>query len=71
VLSGRIGFRLWLRSALGLECCDDLGEVASDLPVHFGEAVLAAGFGGGDDLEDLLAVLVVLGQELGGPGGAR
>jgi hypothetical protein len=55
-----------MRNALGLECCDDLGEVASDLPVHFGEAVLAAGFGRGDDLQDLLAMLVVLGQELGG-----
>ena len=44
------------------ECGDDVVEVAEDLLVHFDEAALSAGFGGGDDLHDLLAVLTVLGR---------
>ena len=44
----------------------ELVQVAGDLPVHLGEPVLAAGLGGGDDLQDLPAVLAVLGQEFGG-----
>jgi hypothetical protein len=48
----------------GLERGDDLVEVAEYLPVHLGQPLLAAGLGGGDDLDDLLALLVVLGQEL-------
>src|SRR6266566_7942084 len=66
VLSGRIGCCLWLGAVAALERCDDLSEVAGDLTVHLGQAVLAAGFGGGDDLQDLLTVGAVLGQELGG-----
>jgi hypothetical protein len=49
-----------------LESGDDLFEVVGDLAVHLGHAGLAAGFGFGDDLQGLLAVLPVLGQELGG-----
>ena len=35
------------------------------MPVHLGQPLLAAGFGGGDYLGDRLALTVVLGQELG------
>jgi hypothetical protein len=45
---------------------DDLVEVSEYLPVHLSQPLLAAGFGGGDDLDDLLALLVVLRQELWG-----
>ena len=45
---------------------DDAVEVAQDLPVHLDQPVLAAGLGGGDELQDLLAVVAVLGQELAG-----
>jgi hypothetical protein len=45
---------------------DDLVEVVGDLTVHLDQPGLAACFGGGDDLQDLVAVLAVLGQELGG-----
>lgn len=48
-----------------MERGDDLVEVAEHLPVHLGQPLLAAGLGGGDDLDDLLALLVVLGL---GPG---
>ena len=44
---------------------DDRCRGCQDLLVHLGEAGLAAGLGGGDDLQDLLPVIVVLGQELG------
>jgi hypothetical protein len=43
---------------------DDPVEVAQNLPVHLGEAGLAAGLGGGDELDDLPPLGVVLGQEL-------
>jgi hypothetical protein len=44
---------------------DDGVEVSEHLSVHFGEAVLAAGFGGGDQLKGLLALSSVLRQEFG------
>jgi len=44
---------------VGLESGNDAVEVAEYLAVHLGEAGLAARFGGGDDLQDLLAVLAV------------
>jgi hypothetical protein len=65
-LSGCIGGLRWLGVCALLEGGDDLVEVAGDLPVHLGEPVLAAGLGGGDDLQDLPVVLAVLGQEFGG-----
>src|SRR2546423_6357477 len=64
-LSARIG-RLRVVSRVVRERGDDAVEVAQDLLVHLDQAGLAAGFGGGDDLQDLLAVGVVLGQECGG-----
>ena len=45
---------------------DDLLKVAEDLAIHLGHACLAAGLGGRDDLQQLLPLLVVLRQELGG-----
>ena len=38
---------------------DDVVEVAQHLPVHLGEPLLAAGLGGGDQLQGLLAFLRV------------
>lgn len=51
--------------ALVVECADDQVEIAEDAGVHLGKSLLTAGFGGGDDLQDLSSVLMVLGQELG------
>src|SRR6266511_4680327 len=65
VLSGRIG-GLLLAWFFFLERGDDLVEVAGDLPVHLCQARLAAGFGRGGDLQQLLVLLAMLGQELGG-----
>jgi hypothetical protein len=65
VLSARTG-RLRLAGPwVCFQCADDLVEVAEDLPVHLAQAGLAAGLGRGDDLQHLLAVLAVPGQELG------
>src|SRR5690242_9413866 len=66
VLSARIGGPRPVGVCRGLERGDDLVEVAEHVPVHLGQPLLAAGFGGGEDLDDLLALLVVLGQELRG-----
>ncbi|VBA40691.1 hypothetical protein LAUMK13_03185 [Mycobacterium innocens] len=44
---------------------DDVVQVMQDLTVHLGQTLLTAGFGGGDQLQGLLPLLVVLGQELG------
>ena len=63
VLSARIRGARSLGVGRGLERGDDLVEVCENLPVHLGQPLLAAGFGGGDYLGD---VLVVLGQELRG-----
>jgi hypothetical protein len=65
VLSGRIGGG-FLRVAAALKGGDDLFEVAGDLLVHLCHPLLAAGLGGGDDLQGLLVLGPVLGQELGG-----
>jgi hypothetical protein len=54
VLSGRIGFRLWMRSAIGLECCNDLGEVAQPDDSGPGVALIAClADGPGDPLLSL------------------
>jgi hypothetical protein len=45
---------------------DDGVEVSEHLSVHFGEAVLAAGFGGSDQLKGLVALSSMLRQEFGG-----
>jgi hypothetical protein len=65
-LSARIRVPRCLGVRLGFERGDDLVEVAEHLPVHLGQPLLVAGFGGGDDLDDLTALLVVLRQELRG-----
>ncbi len=41
-------------------------QVAEDLAVHLDNACSAAGLGGRDDLQQLLPLLAVLRQELGG-----
>jgi hypothetical protein len=56
VLSARIRSLLFLGAEVGFERGDDVVEVAQDLLVHLGQALLAACLGGGDDLQDLLAV---------------
>src|SRR5258705_13945843 len=63
LVSRRIGYPL---TFVHLERSDDLFEVVGDLAVHFNHAGLTAGFGRGDDLQGLLAVLAVLRQELVG-----
>jgi hypothetical protein len=47
-----------------VEATDDAVEVEQNLTVHFGESLLTASLGGGDQLERLLALLVVLWQEV-------
>jgi hypothetical protein len=49
-----------------VERSDDVVEVAQNLTVHFGESFLSAGLGGGDRLQRLLPLLVVLRQEPAG-----
>ena len=49
-----------------IEGADDLLKVAGDLAVHLHHAGLAPGLGCGDDLQGLLVLLPVLGQEFGG-----
>jgi hypothetical protein len=61
LLSGRIGCLL---AGCAFEGRDDLLEVPGDLPVHLGQPVLAAGLGGGDDLQDFVVMVAVPGQEL-------
>ena len=51
--------------AAGFERGDDLAEVGGDLLVHLGDAGVAGGLGGGDELQGGLLLGVVLGQELG------
>src|SRR5260370_16509147 len=65
VLSGRIGCLLVAGTVAVFEAGDDVAEVGGDLPVHLGHPGLAASLGSGDDLQRLLVLLPVLGQELG------
>ena len=51
---------------MGVEGGDDAVQVGEHLPVHLGESLLATGLGGGDELQGLLALFAVLGQEFGG-----
>jgi hypothetical protein len=52
-LSARIGYLLVGDRVVVIERADDPVEVAQDLLVHLDEAALAAGLGGGDELDDL------------------
>lgn len=62
VLSARIGSSFCLATvAVVFERGDDPVEVVGDLAVHLDLPELTAGFGGGDDLEGVLAVSPVLG----------
>src|SRR5258708_29345907 len=64
LLSARTGgLQFW---RLAFQRGDDLLEVGGDLPVHLRDAFLAAGLGGGDDLQGLLVMLAMAGKELGG-----
>ena len=65
-LSARIGRPRSAVPGSSLERVDDAVEVAQDLLVHLDQPGLAAGLGGGDELDDLRAVGAVLGQELRG-----
>src|SRR5271154_1367327 len=64
LLLARIFGTSWCRL---VEASDDAVEVEQNLTVHFGESLLTASLGGGDQLQRLLALFVVLRQEL--PGG--
>src|SRR4051794_11742774 len=44
---------------------DDLVQVVHDLEVHLDHTSLPSGLGGGDDLQQLLALFAMLGHELG------
>ena len=66
VLSARIVDLLCRLVWLVVERGDDPVEVPQDLLVHFGQAGVAFRVGGGDQLQDLLPVAAVLGQELVG-----
>ncbi|MFI8888638.1 MULTISPECIES: hypothetical protein [unclassified Streptomyces] len=57
------GLRLF---GVGFQRGDDPIQVAQDVLVHLHHPCLAAGLGGGDDLQQLLALFAVLRQELGG-----
>ncbi|WP_158692914.1 hypothetical protein [Streptomyces roseochromogenus] len=59
-MSARIGR---LRVFVLIEGGDDAVEVVQDLLVHLDEPLLSAGLGGGDDLQDFLALLAVLGKK--------
>jgi len=65
VLSARIGGLACGGVRVGVQVGDDAVEVCQDLLVHLDQPLMASGLGCGDDLEDLSAVLVVLGQEIG------
>jgi len=65
LLSARIGSRLRL-SGVVFQTSDDLLQAVEDSAVHLDHACLAPGLGGGDDLQQLLPLLTVLWQELGG-----
>lgn len=54
ICSGR---RAWIRVAEG---ADDSVEIAEDLRVHLDEALLSSGLGGGNYLQDLAAMFMVL-----------
>ena len=60
VLSARIGGLACGGGRVGVQAGDDVVEVDQDLLVHLDQPLVASGLGGGDDLEDLSAVLVVL-----------
>ncbi|MFD8462705.1 hypothetical protein ACFV27_38900 [Streptomyces antimycoticus] len=60
-MSARIGR---LRVVVLVEGGDDAVEVAQDLLVHLDEPLLSTCLGRGDDLQDFLALLAVLGQEV-------
>jgi hypothetical protein len=60
-LSARIGRRPVGGRRVVAERVDDGVEVAQELLVGLEQASLAAGLGGGDELDDLLAVADVLG----------
>jgi len=64
--SGRTGGCSLVIGFLVPEGGDDLVQVAGDLPVHLGDADVACGFGGGDDLQGGLPLGMVLREELGG-----
>ncbi len=55
----------WASVRFGVESVDDAVQVAEDPCVHFGQPLLAAGFGGGNDLHDLGPVFAVLREEVG------
>src|SRR6266571_552416 len=63
--SGGIG-RCLVAVRVVFEHGDDLVQVGGDLLVHLGNAGVAVGFGGGDELEGGLPLGSVLRQELGG-----
>jgi hypothetical protein len=63
--SGGIGGCLLLAAAVGFQGGDDLAEVAFYLPVHFRDAGVAGGLGGGDDLQGRPPLRMVLREELG------
>ena len=66
VLSGRIGCRLAGFVRVPLQGRDDLLEAAGGLTVHLRHPGLAVHLGRGDDLQRLLVLCLVLGQEFGG-----
>src|SRR5579859_3917294 len=64
--SGGTGGCLLVLAAVFFEGGNDLSEVGRDLLVHLGEAGVAGGLGGGDQLQGGLPLGVVAGEELGG-----
>src|SRR6266568_6079150 len=64
--SGRTGGCLHFLAAAGFESSDDAVEVGGDLPVHLGKAGMPVRLGGGDDLQGLLPLGMMLREKLGG-----
>ncbi|MEV4170218.1 hypothetical protein [Nonomuraea sp. NPDC049709] len=60
-MSAGIGHLVCGGPAILLQGIDDAVEVVQDLLVHLHHALVATGVSGGDDLQDLAALLVVLG----------